>query len=258
MTNIPAPPVAAAPTPADPRRSRVRAFTVSGIAAACLVGGAATAYAADGGGASTPSTPPAGSSSAPSTPPTSTAPARSGAQPPVAKHAPHLDGTVTRAGAGTITITDRDGFTRTIDVTATVYTGGLSATPATGTRIHAEGTVDSNGTALDATRVGSHPTPPAGGPARHAKPGHGAPKAGAPARQAKPTPGAAPKTGAPVGPGKHVKPGKPGKPGSGAPKAGGLVGQAKPAPGTARPGKPAAPAGTVKPTPAPTGSIGGS
>ena len=230
----------AAQTPDDPRRHRVRVFTVSGLATAAVLGGAATAYAASGGGMhpSTPSTPPASSSTSDASPAPGR-PAGPGARQHPVKHLPHLDGTVTRAADGTITITDHDGFTRSINVTAaTAYTGGLTSTPATGTRIHAEGAIAADGTSLDATSIRRQPQPHAGGPAHHVKPGHAAPKAGGPAGHAKPTPGAA-GTGTAAGPG-------------------------KPDPGTSGPGKPAAPSGTPsgpapsEPAPAPSGPVDGS
>jgi hypothetical protein len=61
-----------------------------------------------------------------------------------------------------ILITDRDGFTRTIVTSSkTTYSDGLTASPATGTEITAVGTVDANGTSLDATSIGK-PKGPAG------------------------------------------------------------------------------------------------
>ena len=63
-----------------------------------------------------------------------------------------------RRPANTITITDFQGFQRTIHTTsATTYADGLTATPAAGTRIFAVGTVDSDKTSLKATRVGKLP-----------------------------------------------------------------------------------------------------
>jgi Domain of unknown function (DUF5666) len=71
---------------------------------------------------------------------------------------PKIDGTVTAVGSGTITVTDNDGFTRTIVTTSsTKYTSAGSTVAASkvvvGTPIHAEGKVDANGTSLDASRV---------------------------------------------------------------------------------------------------------
>jgi len=90
----------------------------------------------------------------------------------------------------TILITDRDGFTRTIKTSgSTTYGAGITASPAPGTRVHATGTVDADGTSLDATTVVTAPTPPAGG--KHGagpKPG---PREGAESPDA-PTPSGAP------------------------------------------------------------------
>jgi hypothetical protein len=89
-------------------------------------------------------------------------------------HSPHLEGTVQSVSGSTILITDRDGFTRTIKVSgATTYSDNLTSSPAVGTAISAEGTVDADGTSLDATKVGAGHTGGAAGGA----PGGG--KAGA-------------------------------------------------------------------------------
>ena len=71
-----------------------------------------------------------------------------------------VDGYVTAvSGTGTITVIDRGGFTRTVRQSqATAYrTAGRAGGPAevaVGTFIRAEGDVDSNGTTLDASRIG--------------------------------------------------------------------------------------------------------
>ena len=66
--------------------------------------------------------------------------------------------TTTLVGGDTITITDFQGFQRTIHTTsATAYEDGLTATPAAGTRIYAVGTVDTDKSSLKATRVGKLP-----------------------------------------------------------------------------------------------------
>ena len=77
--------------------------------------------------------------------------------------------------ANTITITDVQGFQRTIHTTsATTYEDGLTATPAAGTRIYAVGTVDTDKTSLKATRVGKLPDRPEGrGFPGRGFPGHG-------------------------------------------------------------------------------------
>jgi endonuclease YncB( thermonuclease family) len=70
----------------------------------------------------------------------------------------HLVGWVTDVGGSTITLKDLDGFTRTIRTgSATTYVkDGATATRSAitvGTLVRALGTVDSDGTTLDATRV---------------------------------------------------------------------------------------------------------
>jgi hypothetical protein len=142
---------------------------VAGVGAAVLaVGGVAVAQAATSGAPTL-----SGSPSAPTPPGSSRVPDHG-----PRTHGPHLAGTVVSAAGGTITITDREGFQRTIHTTpATTYADGLTATPAAGTDIVAEGTVDSDKTSLKATRVAKRPERPAdgrgfpgGGPGRH---GHG-------------------------------------------------------------------------------------
>ncbi len=94
---------------------------------------------------------------------------------------PHLMGTVKSVSGSTILITDQDGFTRTIKVSSsTKYTDSLTANPAVGTKIAAEGTVDSDGTSLDATTVGPAKMPDGqGGPGGPGGPG-GGPRGGGP------------------------------------------------------------------------------
>jgi hypothetical protein len=70
----------------------------------------------------------------------------------------HLSGWVTKVDSDEITITDHDGFTRTIKTSgSTTYEkDGATATRSAitvGTLVHAVGAVDDNGTALDAERV---------------------------------------------------------------------------------------------------------
>jgi len=81
--------------------------------------------------------------------------------------APHMDGTITAIGGSTITITDPDGFTRTIKTSSsTTYThNGQSSSRsalANGQNVHAVGSVDSDRTDLDAATVntGTPPPPP--------------------------------------------------------------------------------------------------
>jgi hypothetical protein len=85
----------------------------------------------------------------------------------------HLDGWVTAVSGGAITLTDPSGFTRTVRTSsATTYVkDGAAATSSivsVGTFVRAVGTVDADGTTLDATRVATgHPARgegPAGGP----------------------------------------------------------------------------------------------
>ncbi len=130
-----------------------RRLAVAGVGAAVLaVGGVAVAQAAT----SNAPTPSAG-------PSTSASPGGSGAPRP-REHSPHLAGTVVSASGGTITITDREGFQRTIHTTsATTYSDGLTATPAAGTVIVAEGTVDSDKTSLKATTIAKRPDRPGSG-----------------------------------------------------------------------------------------------
>lgn len=97
----------------------------------------------------------------------------------------HIDGTVTAVNGSSITVTDRDGFTREITTSSdTTYRTGppakagadngntaggadMGSTDAssikTGTVVHAEGRVDSNGTTLDATSIEIR-TAPTGAP----------------------------------------------------------------------------------------------
>jgi len=158
----------------------LRVVAAGGVAAAILAGGGAVALASGSG--TTPTPPSAGSTSS------STAPA------PKA-HVPHLDGTVTSVNGSDIVIKDRDGFTRTITTSgSTVYSNGLSASPAVGSQVHATGTVDANGTSLDAAALGTPPTPP---PGRHGKHGPGAGPGALPGSGTRPAPGGT--TGAPGG-----------------------------------------------------------
>jgi Domain of unknown function (DUF5666) len=124
-------------------------------------------------------------------------------------HLARIDGSVTSVTGAAITVTDRDGFTRTIDTTAqTKYTLDSAASSrakvTTGSVVHAEGKVDADGMALDAASVdvaagakapAARPQPcaPAGGhgPAR---PGH---HAGGPAA---PKPSSSGSTGKPATP----------------------------------------------------------
>ncbi len=81
--------------------------------------------------------------------------------------APHMDGIISAIDGSTITITDPDGFTRTIKTsTSTTYTNNSQSSSrsalATGQNAHAVGSVDSDHTDLDASTVntGTPPPPP--------------------------------------------------------------------------------------------------
>ena len=148
--------------PSATRRHTLRGLTVAAAISAALIGGGVAYAAADEGGTVSPTTPSSTAPAAPSTDGTEPAPADDTATLPA--RTPHLHGTVVSAGSGTIVITDRDGFTRTIHTTdATVYGEGVSADVAAGTEIRAEGSVDTDGTSLLATSVNTAPTPPAPG-----------------------------------------------------------------------------------------------
>ena len=124
---------------------RTRIAVIGGAAAVVVAGGTGVAIAAaSGSGSSTPTAaPPSSGSSAPAQPPSRP------------KHQPHLAGTVTSVHGNEILIKDFDGFTRTIKTSSkTTYRDGLTANPAVGTQIVAEGSVDADGTSLDATSIG--------------------------------------------------------------------------------------------------------
>jgi hypothetical protein len=93
---------------------------------------------------------------------------------------PVLVGTVTHVDGDTVTITDPVGFNRTIVVDSTTSYTKSSGTASlsdvsVGSEISAEGTVDANGTSLDASSVHiGVPTGPRGGP-RFGGPGFGPP-----------------------------------------------------------------------------------
>jgi hypothetical protein len=116
-------------------------------------------------------------------------------------HQPHLDGTVTSISGSTVLIKDREGFTRTIiESSTTTYQDGLKAGLAVGAKIHAEGTVASNGTSLNATVIGADKGP-AGGPAGRGPRGPGGPggkHAGPPNGAPTPPSTSAPATSAPA------------------------------------------------------------
>jgi len=139
---------------AAPKPRRRAPIIIGAVAAAALVfGGAGAAFAAG----STPDRAPDGTSTTMERP----------------AHVPHIHGTVVSVSGSTVTVTDRDGFTRTIVVTAdTTYEDGLSADLAVGTVIRASGTVDANGTSLDAAKIRTAPAGPLGGPHKGGHHGH--------------------------------------------------------------------------------------
>ena len=205
----------ARPAALRPARSRLRLATVGGIAAIALLGGGITAAASAGEPATSAVVAAATDTATPGTAATGTAAPGTAAPaaPPAAKaHQPHLDGTVTSVSGTTVLILDRDGFTRTIvESGTTTYQDGLKAALTVGSKIHAEGTVDANGTSLDATLIGADKGPAAGGPGGKGPGGPGkhagapVPPAGAPQPPAAggtnaPTPPAAGGTDAPTAP----------------------------------------------------------
>ncbi len=155
------------------------------IAGGLLLGGTAVAYA----GTTTAAT--SGDPSTTTSPSQPSNPSAAATQRRTPR--PHIDGTVVSVSGDTITVTDPEGFSRTIVTSSsTTYANGLSAPLATGAEIHATGTVDANHTSLDATQIGTRPKPPAGkdGP-RPPKPpaaGEGQGLNAGPGRRGAPTP----------------------------------------------------------------------
>ncbi|GGL94333.1 hypothetical protein [Nakamurella endophytica] len=176
-----------------PRPAAVRRVVVGlAVAGGLALTGAGVAVAADTGGGSGTSAQPSPTAAGAGAP----APGSPTTPPP---HVPHLDGTVTAVSDGTVTITDHDGFRRTIRTdSGTTYGSGLSAPVPVGTAVHDTGTVDTDGTSLDATRIEVPPAPPAGPPAH----GPGGPRPPAPAPPAGTAPASppAPPTGSSVEP----------------------------------------------------------
>ena len=207
MNNIPAAGDGASPPPIRSRRN-LRLAAIGGIAAVAILGGGITAVASASAPSVSTSTvaPPSSGAPAPGAPASGTAAPAAPApgtgtdsRPARPTPKPHLDGTVKSVSGSTVLIKDRDGFTRTIVVSSkTTYGDGLKAALATGTEIHAEGTVASNGTSLDASTIGKRPAPPVGGPDGRGpggRGGHGGPPDGGPGGMgpgsgsgAKPTP----------------------------------------------------------------------
>lgn len=143
---------------AAPAARRHRAPLIIGaVAAAALAfGGASVAYAATDSASDSSTTDAAATAERPA-------------------HEPHLHGTVVSVSGSTVTITDHDGFTRVINTSGdTTYTDDLTADLAAGTEIRATGTVNGDGTSLDATEIGTAKTPGDGdGPGRGGPHGDG-------------------------------------------------------------------------------------
>lgn len=170
------------PDPEDsgraPRRRTRLALIAAGTAGLVLVGGG-VALAASSGSSSAPSSGSSsaggeGSSDRPSGAP-SGGPAGGKSDDQRPKPSPRLAGSVKSVSGSDILITDMQGFTRTIKVSSsTKYSDSLTADPAAGTKIMATGTVDADGTTLDATEV-SAPKGPDGGPGKGGPGGAGGP-----------------------------------------------------------------------------------
>lgn len=181
------------PEPENPPRPRTghRLAAAGAVGAVLAVGGVAVAQAA----APAPSSPSATPSATPSGSPSgSAAPGKDAPR----ERTPRLAGTVVSASGGTITITDFQGFQRTIRTSGdTEYSEGLTATPAAGTRIVAEGTIADDKTSLDATRVSALPDRPEGLPGRPGGPGRGFPGHGPGDHPDRPDSSATPSPGTP-------------------------------------------------------------
>ncbi|MGZ4553631.1 MAG: hypothetical protein ACXVGN_08675 [Mycobacteriaceae bacterium] len=133
---------AAAPPLSTRSRRRARRVVIAVAAGGLVLAGTGAAYATTVG-APTPSADSANGSG-------------NAARP---AHQPHLGGTVASVSPGAVTVTDRDGFTRTIRTSpTTTYGSGLTADLAVGTHIHAVGTLDADHTSLDATTISKAPT----------------------------------------------------------------------------------------------------
>jgi hypothetical protein len=166
------------------RRGRVIAGTA--VAVAVIAGAVTIGLTESSASASPASLAAAASSAAPNA--TASAPARPtgpGGRGAFKPGQPIMFGTVKSASGTTIKITDQQGFTRTIVTSSkTTYKNGATATPAVGAKIIATGTVDANGTSLDATTITTLPAAGAsgarpggfGGPGGHRPGGPGAPR----------------------------------------------------------------------------------
>jgi hypothetical protein len=149
--------------PRGVRRSRVIAGTA--VAVVVIAGAITVGLTESSASASPASLAAAASSSAPGA--TGSAPARPSG--PAGRGAfqpgpPFIFGTVKSVSGTTIKVTDQQGFTRTVVTSSkTTYKGGATATPTVGAKIIATGTVDANGTSLDATTISALPAAGASG-----------------------------------------------------------------------------------------------
>lgn len=170
---------------ADGMPSTAPSGSVTAPSAPAAPSGAPSAPAAQSGAPAAPKGAPAAPKGAPAGP----AGQKGDTQAPTPK--PHIGGEVLSVSGSTVTVKDHDGFTRTISLSssATVTKDGQKADTSAivkGAHIEATGSVDSNGTTLDATEV--QVGQPAG-------PGKGGPAAGGPAADAKGGPAAGPTAG---------------------------------------------------------------
>jgi hypothetical protein len=150
------------PAPVSHRRRWIT-IACAGVVAAMLAGGAVavadssttTSGKTAAGSSSSPTANPSGAPSGPGRP--GRPDNRGNGAPYLPKSMkPLLAGTVKSVSGDTIVITDFQGFSRTVITSSkTVYKNGLTAAPKVGTRIAAQGTVDANGTSLDATLITS-------------------------------------------------------------------------------------------------------
>ena len=221
------------------RRHTRRIALAGAFVATALVAGDSLAAHADGTGGDDGSTAPDVSSTAPATPGSGSGDSSTGAPTPpsggpaagamgeaptppdggpgkggpgAGPREPHIAGTVTTVDGDTITVKDDQGFTRVIqtDDDTTVTNGGDDAdldSIAKGDHVDATGTVDDDGTTLDATaiRTGEPKAPAAGDAPKAPAAGSGstaAPKAPSDGSTAAPTAPGSGSTNAPKAPSK--------------------------------------------------------
>ncbi len=201
----------------EPTGGRRRRWTTGALAlllaGGAVVGGHAMAQADEpvtsgaSPTASAPAAPTDAGGSSVAGPLATPAPGQDGTRPtppdPDAAHTPHLGGEVVSSDGSTIEITDHEGFLRTIHTNSSTTFDGVSNPVGVGTRIDAEGSVDSDKTSLLATVVRAAPTPPEPGSAP------AGPAAGGPGGGSAPTPPSdapAPPSDAPAPPSGGVTP----------------------------------------------------